>query len=996
MTGNKIGLWIRNVFSSRSIVFCLLFSLYIPYHSFAQNQEDNIGDQIAVLVEIKNIGSIEMPAIIRDQDVYLPVNLLFDFLKVKNTFSVTTDSLSGFYVNQKDVYLIDKVNNRISIGDTVFNLTANDLLKDETNIYLKLNYFKPIFTMDGVFNFRRLAVTFSSDLEYQVVREARQETIRRNISKLKGEVKADTTIKRTHPMFHFGNADWAITSTQQSSGTDETRFTLGLGAMALGGEVNTSFNYYTKTAFDEKQQYYQWRYVNNDNTALRQIVAGTIYSRSTSTLYAPVVGVQFTNAATTYRKSYGSYTLSNTTDPGWVVELYVNGVLIDYKKADASGFYTFDVPLIYGYSIIKLRFYGPNGEERTSQSYINIPFNFMPVHECEYVASAGVVEDGRNSIFSRVAVNYGLSNSITIGGGTEYLSSVTSGANMPFLNTSVKLAPRLLLSGEYTHTVRKRAVLNYRLPTNLQVDLDYTKYDKGQTAIYYNYLEERKAIVSLPIHSRTLSIFTRFTVDQIVVPTTQYTNAELAFTGTVKTVGLNYSNYASFVHKNNPYFYGLFSVSFTLPKKVIFTAQLQYDYRRWDAVFMKYTFEKHLWGKGYASISYQEFFNNTGIEGFTGNYRNILLGLRYDFSFARVSFSSLNDNNHGYTRVEAASGSFINDHKTNYFNVNNRTNVGKAGISLEAFLDINCNGKRDAGEPRVGELKVQMNGGRIEYNPKDSITRIFDLEPYVKYYIELNRTSFDNISWQIKNRIIAVTPNPNYFTLIEVPVFVVGEVSGTVSYSEIGSKSLRGEKQIILNVYDTASRVVAHTISESDGYFSYIGLPPGDYTIQVDSTQLSKLHLKADRQIIPVHLSASHDGDIVDGIEFVLRPIIKDTIKKEPEQIITKEKDTVLAPVTPIEKIAADNGVTIIAEKGSYTIQVCAVHKESNAIKIQESLIRTFKKPVAVVHKGSYYKPRIIGFKNRKEAVNFLPKLVKKGRNGCIVVKLLYPIIGHK
>jgi hypothetical protein len=36
-----------------------------------------------------------------------------------------------------------------------------------------------------------------------------------------------------------------------------------------------------------------------------------------------------------------------------MVELYVNNILVDYKRADASGFFTFEIPLIYGTTNVK-------------------------------------------------------------------------------------------------------------------------------------------------------------------------------------------------------------------------------------------------------------------------------------------------------------------------------------------------------------------------------------------------------------------------------------------------------------------------------------------------------------------------------------------------------------------------------------------------------------------------------------------------------------------
>ena len=114
------------------------------------------------------------------------------------------------------------------------------------------------------------------------------------------------------------------------------------------------------------------------------------------------------------------------TEPGWIVELYINNVLVDYIKADASGFFTFEVPLIYGNSMVKLKFFGPWGEERTREQNISIPFNFLPPKTLEYTVGAGIVEDTLMSRFSRADVNYGVTRSLTVGAGAEYLSSLSS------------------------------------------------------------------------------------------------------------------------------------------------------------------------------------------------------------------------------------------------------------------------------------------------------------------------------------------------------------------------------------------------------------------------------------------------------------------------------------------------------------------------------------------------------------------------------------------
>jgi len=115
------------------------------------------------------------------------------------------------------------------------------------------------------------------------------EEMRQNLTRLKGEVKADTSIGQTRPMFQLGVADWAVIATEEINGITDATINLGLGAMILGGEATANLYYNNLNPFSEKQQHYLWRYVNNDFKAVRQVLAGKIATEATSTIYQPVI-----------------------------------------------------------------------------------------------------------------------------------------------------------------------------------------------------------------------------------------------------------------------------------------------------------------------------------------------------------------------------------------------------------------------------------------------------------------------------------------------------------------------------------------------------------------------------------------------------------------------------------------------------------------------------------------------------------------------------------
>jgi hypothetical protein len=823
-------------------------------------------DETSVFINVQRVGGMEIPAVIKDRQAYLPVTNLFDFLKIKNTPSLELDSVSGYFIDPGAAFCIDYLHGRITYMGKVWQLKPEDMIRTETNLYLRQEYYSQVFGLTCTFDFSNLLVKISATYDLPAVKEMQLEQMHQNLNRLKGNIKADTLIGRSFPLFRMGIADWSVTATQQSDGNDELRGSLGLGAVIAGGEANVVLNYNSRLGFQERQQFYQWRLANNDNKALRQVTLGRVLSQGAASIYDPLIGVQLTNTPTTYRRSFGTYQLSRMTQPGWTVELYVNNVLVDYTKADASGFFSFDVPLVYGNCSVKLRYYGLFGEVRTTEENITIPFNFLPKGELEYNVTAGLVQDSTGSKYGRASVNYGLTRKITIGGGSEYLSSVASGPNMPFINASVRVNSNLLLSGEYTHGVRGKGMLTYRMPLNAQLELNYTRYAKDQKAIIYNFLEERKLILSMPIRTRTFGAVTRLTYNRVLVTeNSTYTTAEWMVSAAFRNVNASVNTYMISAGtydppRFDPYIYSNASLSLRFPKGFSLSPQAQYSYKDKSFISVKCDLEKFLFNKGYLNLSFEQNFKS--------NIYSIGGGLRYDLSFARVGVSS-RQYNHISAVTESASGSFTYDSKTGFKKFGNRPGIGRAGITILPYLDINANGRRDKGEPKVQGLKVRISSGRIEYSKDDTVIRLYDLEPYVSYFVDISQNNFENISWQIKNKTMNVGVGPNQFKLIEVPVAVMGEVSGMV-YLKDASGQKKGQGRINVCFYRADSSLAGCTSTDPEGYYSYLGLKAGEYTVHLDQGQLANLKMTAFPASLPLTISQSRDGVVVENMDFTI------------------------------------------------------------------------------------------------------------------------------
>ncbi|MEX2365615.1 MAG: hypothetical protein WD601_03355, partial [Pseudohongiellaceae bacterium] len=77
------------------------------------------------------------------------------------------------------------------------------------------------------------------------------------------------------------------------------------------------------------------------------------------------LGLTVSNRPLTRPEQFDRHSFSGDLPPGWDVELYYNGVLVDYRQPDSDDRYQFDdQPLYYGANDFRLVFNGPLGQSR--------------------------------------------------------------------------------------------------------------------------------------------------------------------------------------------------------------------------------------------------------------------------------------------------------------------------------------------------------------------------------------------------------------------------------------------------------------------------------------------------------------------------------------------------------------------------------------------------------------------------------------------------------
>jgi hypothetical protein len=934
-------------------------------------------DELPVLVMVAGYKNFYTDAIYANNDLlYINVEELFKTLGITCVSLQKGDSLAGFIENEKRTYLIDFNAKQIRIGDKTVN-TKNGLVKEVGTLYMESSLFAEAFGIILTFNYRALTIILKSDFELPVIKQQRIEKMRSNVSRMKGEEEVDTILKRNYHLFKFGMADWSVASYQTWKGTTDNRFGLGVGAELLKGEADISVNYYDQYKFDNRELFYLWRWVDNDKKYIKQAQAGKISNQTISFINSPIIGAVIRNSPTTVRKATGYYTINEFTEPNWTVELYINNVMVDYTKADASGLFTFKVPVVYGYTTLKLMFYGPLGEERMEERTMNMPYTVMPSGEFEYGLAAGILQDSTSSRFGRGEFNYGVNRIITVGGGVEYLSSIPNRPFIPFASTTIQPFSKMILTGEYAYGVRTRGLMNLYFLKDALLEIDYTKYVKGQLATRFNALEERKVKLSVPLRIKKFVIYFKSDYSQFIYNAFDFNQANVMFSAYYNQFSANSSTQLNWITGMPEYMTSELALSYRLGKGFTLRPSARYNITESKFISYKVAFEKSI-PKGYFTFIYERNLL------YDDNF--ISLNFRYDLNFARTNVSVSHSNGKMYTS-ESAQGSLAFGSGNKYVHGSNNPSVGRGGISLYPFLDLNHNGIFDKGEHMVKLTTVKIMGGRAIFSEKDSIVRIPDLNSFTSYIIEFSDNDLENIAWRFKNKIYSILIDPNQFKRVDVPVTAVGEVSGMVYRNS--DNSLKGVGRILVKFYkNNTTKPVAETMSESDGYIDYMGLAPGEYVARLDSLQMTSLDYTADKQQIDFTIKSSEEGDVVNVIDFVLNDKyikelpVAEGIEKPSSQIQTAT-DSIAVTISQLTPDQSNQRRLVWGEPcntiGQYYVQCGAFRYKTNAMRVALYIKQNTGMTVGIVLVNGLNKVQAGCVSSMKEVVKIKKSLLEKG-----------------
>lgn len=869
-------------------------------------------------------------------------------------------TLEGFYIKSSDKYEINFAAGVATIGGKEIRFDTSKVIVGPLDFYVLPSFFKKVFDLNFSVDFGSLSLVLNTDQELPIVKDYQRE-MRRNymiVSPQASLIQAPLEYPRQRHVLDGGVVDYSL-SAYNSGSQSVYNYELTGGAEILGGETEGSL---TGTVTRNSSSLYSsdlsWKYAFDSTSYITYAGLGNLFSDGL-TQYG-FRGAQVSNEPLTVRTLFSQYIVNARTNPDWDVELYLNGELVAYKRADSQGRVQFSIPLVYGTSYIQIKYYGPNGQFREEDRRLQIPFTFVPPGQVNYTVSAGKLNNTDYNFLSANAI-FGFTDWMSDKVGLDYVDSPFFSKPLLYNSLSLRFGPEYTMNIDAAPLAFYRSTFSALYASQAAFDLSYAHY--SQNFLYNPSLKTQEAqadaFVPFPIGNNSLNFRVAGDAQQFISGQKSYSYSAYLSTSVSQ---LN----ASIGYLRSIIDYGGAGVvnSYSLSGSVLYSLFFQqgpFDFL--NGTLVDVTGRYGVLKNSLDDISFQLSRNIqqyiriafSAERDYISRSTIFSLQIVADLPFTRSTTSAQVQNGTAWY-TENLSGSIGFDSNYGRFLFNDLAWVGHSAASIRMFVDANGNGKYDKGEDVIKDGSVTLRQAVATETSSDGIIRDWNLLPYTQYSADVDLSSIRNPLWIPKEKSFSFVTDPDSYKRVDVPFFVGGIVEGNVLRLVDGK--LTSVAGLSLEISSKTTDIKKTVAVFNDGSFYYMGLPPGRYEARVDSTQLSVLGVYADPAVLNFTVKPTKNGDFVEGLQIVLKSI------KQPPATERTEK-------TPAK-------TETLREK--YVVQIGAFVSRARAEKLAKRT-RILTRQILEAHfspKSGLYVVQTDTFNNRQTAVDRLDVFINK------------------
>lgn len=841
------------------LTFPWLFVAAAPIALEAQG--DTTFLEAVVEVRVARGPDAVLPALVHDSTMLLSADQFFDLVEIRTTRVAHDESYELVEEPQGTRVAFSTLENTAVRGASVFTIPPDHATWSDGSFYASTEILAAALDVRIELDWVELVVVVGNADHLPVVQRLDRE--RRRTRSLEEPILTLPTYD-VPPRRDIANGavlDWAVmTSTRDpfnASGVE-----LGLGMQLLGGSLDVRHTERTTTLGRFHSTLASWNKAWPRHRWLRQLAIGDV--ASTGWQHRLIRGASVSNTPFLRPSSFADERLTGVFPAGWEVELYRNRRLVGFTVVDENHEYRFNVPVRYGQNPLDVVAYGPNGEiVRTRRTFV-IPTERLPAQQFEYGISAGECGVGLCQGAFNVDAWYGVTSALSVRAGSDFFLRDTL-PNLWHPYGIVAFAPArslsLTIQAVFDGFILGR--FSFAPTPDFELQLQHTEYTSEATEpiIASPFLERQtRGFLLWRPGGRDRSPFIRLTAQRTETTTGGSDGARLSATALmgsgrlevgVEHIGQRFDNLPS-------------RTSRVIDARG--TAVLRGPTRLFRSTFLKGmvgfdpdTGLSYLTAGIARNLARELRFEveagwQRGPRGFTA-----LIGITAALTTMRATSRNTYNEAVGVQGQQLIEGSILWDQQNKQIGFADGRSLGRAGISGEVFVDANANGVRDADEVGYPDLRLRLGSHGVT---TDSLGRFssWDFVPFESLLLEIDSLSIETPLWVPATPLMSVSPGPNSFTYMQIPLVQAGEVSGSAVFEEGNVPA--GSLHLVLE--DRQSGVSIPTSTFSDGAFFFIGLRPGTYELRADEEQLRRLGMAS--APVDVVIDPSEGLAVVEGI----------------------------------------------------------------------------------------------------------------------------------
>jgi hypothetical protein len=855
------------VIPRRAVRALLLAALLAPAAAHAQTTADTTGlEPVLIELSVGRYGSRTVPAYRSSGDALLPVLQLAELAELQAA-SLSAGAIELTVRQDRHPVVLDPIRWEIRAPDVTLELTPADRLVKADDQYLSTRVLSRLLRVTFAVNWSELSVSVLDADSLPVGRRVARERAHARFRRSGREGGPDLALETERIRWDGMVLDYSVLAPSQDL-MGSGAWSAGLGANLFGGSLQSRLASAGPPRDGDVRVDASWTGVWRKSRYVTQLRLGD--GLATGPRPRTVRGLTLSNAPFLRSSLFGDIGFEGALGPGWEIEAYRGGRLIALDSADATGRFSFDLPVEYGENAMDFVAYGPFGEVRRFNRNYRVSGDVIPDRKVEYGLALGACRTDACEASANLDLRYGLSSRWTVRSGVDrFWRDSLPGLSHPYLGLGGSIGNAWGVEVEAVASAVVRGALRYEPSQDLRITTEFHDFATGVAAPLLTPVGRRTQwtteLLARPLGGRD-DIYLEGSIDRITAANGETTSGRLGLSLYASRFRLapavrhvRFADPTGLVTNQSFASLNTFSLPFPELGPLLGRVTTRTVLEVGDGGDLA------LAGGYLARELSQHMQIEAGASWTRGLGTSLSLFISTLLPSLRATTSMTAPPVGGAMVSQYVQGSVLYEPGRRQVAFASGPSLERAGISGRVFLDGNGDGRWQPDERTINGVRVRA-GFVTALSDSSGRYRIWDLPAFEPVLVAVDSSTLVSPLWRPAYNSVSVETGPNRFRSVDIPIVPAGVIEGRVVRQTVDSTLPVAGLRLFLRRHGSSQTVQLLTFS--DGGFYLIGVKPGTYELSVDSATLARLELSA--WPIGFTMPASPDGATVDGLELRL------------------------------------------------------------------------------------------------------------------------------